>query len=50
MAAKVVTAEKRETLALRRLITQLRAHLEIRNFAGRVGQVFLGFGVAYFTG
>ena len=46
MAAEVVTAEKRETLALGRLITQLRAHLETRNFAGRVGQELLGFEVA----
>ena len=50
MAAPVAIAEQRETLALRRLFAQLRAHLETRNYAGRVDQVFLGFGVAYFTG
>ena len=46
MAAEVVTAEQRDTLALGRLFAQLRAHLETRNSAGRVGQVLLGFGVA----
>ena len=47
MAAEVAIAEQRDALALRRLFAQLRAHLETRNYAGRVGQVFLGFGVAY---
>ena len=44
-AVKLDTLE-RDTRALRRQFTQLRAHLETRDIAGRVLQVLLGIEVA----
>ena len=46
MTAEVAIAKKREAVAFRGLVTQLRAHIETGNYAGRVGQGLLGFGVA----
>jgi len=48
--AAVGIAEQRDTLALRRLFAQLRAHLDSRNQARRIGQVHLFIKVALFIG